>query len=309
MMSLQHAFQLFDQHIFESGPYLRAFDALTDIDTHEHSILTHIGSLLPLGKGVINVPVSTSIPEIFRATKMSVSTVRRKLKALEGKGYLIVRPVFFTNASGKVQQGANEYLLTTKAFDAYFGMFPVVGSSAEKPAGGRSSDSPIELLQEGNRTCEQEVAIVVSHWENVTGLAVSPSEREEFAGKFMTLAQPASHFLDKIDRISDDPQALRIARNINVLCLPREVTGDRGLGNILQPDIAQHLHQKASGRELPKDDRDLLFAINTRLATEISEVSRQRLEILRETVSRCNFAISLKLYQRHFLEASTARLC
>lgn len=310
-MSHQHAFQLFDRNVFESGPYLRAFDALSDTDAHEHSLLTYLGSLLPNGKGVIDEPVSPSIPEIFRATKMSVSTVRRKLRSLEDKGYLVVRSVHYLNSRGKSQQGANHYHLTAKAFDTYMGVHPVAGDALaentqpvqEFPSSSVSIPEVIEPIPSAapyhsQKTIEA-IDAIVSNWERSIGFGVGPEERAAFSEKFEKLRQPIQFYLERIERILTDPKALSVARNINFLCLPYEITDDR----------IRSGHTQQCDPHLPKNDRALLIAIDARLASEVSEASRRRLEILRETVSCCNFEISLKLYQKHILRVPTVMQC
>ncbi|HET9241256.1 MAG TPA: helix-turn-helix domain-containing protein, partial [Oligoflexus sp.] len=94
MSNLQQLFPS-DHPVFSGGRYLRAFDHLHDIGHYEHSILTYIGSLLPFDKGFLDHPAFPSIATISRSTKISESTVRKKLRSLEKKGYVIVKAVRF----------------------------------------------------------------------------------------------------------------------------------------------------------------------------------------------------------------------
>lgn len=309
-MSRQHAFQHFDQNVFETGPYLKAFDVLKDIDSFEHGILTYLGSQLPPGRGVINSPVSPSIPEIFRATKMSVSTVRRKLQSLEKKGYLIIKSNIYTNSNGKTQQGANEYLLTSKTFDAYFATIPVVAiendcsrlTAIQENSDLQNDDHTDDELNASSQQKAQQSAndaeMIVSHWEKCKGTSVCLYEREEFTHKFKNANKPTSHYIDKIGKIITDPSLARIAQNINSLFILREPS-DKVASKDTHPDP----------HSIPKDDKDLLSAINSLLAAELSDSDRERLGIIRETVLRCNFDLGLKLYKRHYLQASRVRLC
>jgi hypothetical protein len=115
MSNLQQLFPL-DHPVFSGGRYLRAFDHLHDIDHYEHSILTYIGSLLPFDKGFLDHPAFPSIATISRSTKISESTVRKKLRSLEKKGYVIVKAVRFMNNQGKYQQSSNNHYLAPLAF-------------------------------------------------------------------------------------------------------------------------------------------------------------------------------------------------
>lgn len=118
MSNLRQLFPL-DHPVFSGGRYLRAFDHLHDIDHYEHSILTYIGSLLPFDKGFLDHPAFPSIATISRSTKISESTVRKKLRTLEKKGYVKVKAMRFLNCQGKYQQSSNDYYLATLAFEFY----------------------------------------------------------------------------------------------------------------------------------------------------------------------------------------------
>jgi DNA-binding transcriptional ArsR family regulator len=118
MSNLQKLFPL-DHPVFSGGRYLRAFDHLHDIDHYEHSILTYIGSLLPFDKGFLDHPAFPSIATISRSTKISESTVRKKLRSLEKNGYVKVKAVRFLNYQGKYQQSSNDYYLAPLAFEFF----------------------------------------------------------------------------------------------------------------------------------------------------------------------------------------------
>jgi hypothetical protein len=118
MSNLHHLFPL-DHSVFSGGRYLRAFDHLHDIDHYEHSILTYIGSLLPFDKGFLDHPAFPSIATISRSTKISESTVRKKLRTLEKKGYVKVKAIRFLNCQGKYQQSSNDYFLAPLAFEFF----------------------------------------------------------------------------------------------------------------------------------------------------------------------------------------------
>jgi DNA-binding transcriptional ArsR family regulator len=118
MSNLHQVFPL-DHPVFSGGRYLRAFDHLYDIDHYEHSILTYIGSLLPFDKGFLDHPAFPSIATISRSTKISESTVRKKLRSLEKKGYVKVKAVRTLNYQGKYQQSSNDYYLAPIAFEFF----------------------------------------------------------------------------------------------------------------------------------------------------------------------------------------------
>jgi DNA-binding Lrp family transcriptional regulator len=118
MSNLQQLFSS-DHPAFSGGRYLRAFDHLHDIDHYEHSILTYIGSLLPFDKGFLDHPAFPSIATISRSTKISESTVRKKLRSLEKKGYVKVKAVRILNYQGKYQQSSNDYYLAPMAFEFF----------------------------------------------------------------------------------------------------------------------------------------------------------------------------------------------
>jgi hypothetical protein len=105
--------------VFAGGRYLRAFDHLHDIDHFEHSILTYIGSLMPYDKGFVDHPAFPSIATISRATKICESTVRKKIRQLEKKGYVRVKAMRFLNCQGRFQQGSNDYYLAPLAFEFF----------------------------------------------------------------------------------------------------------------------------------------------------------------------------------------------
>jgi len=105
--------------VFQGGRYLRAFDTASDIDHYEHSILTYLGSLMPFDKGFVDQPAFPSIATIARSTKISEATVRKKLRCLQGKGYVKVEAVRFLNEHGYFQQSSNNYFLSDLAFEFF----------------------------------------------------------------------------------------------------------------------------------------------------------------------------------------------
>lgn len=122
MTTQRDSFSLTDP-VFEGGRYLRAFDSLpSDVDSHQHHILIFLGSYMPFDKGFIDRPVFPSIPTISRATRISESTVRKKLRLLERGGYLKVQTVRLINRQGKWEQSSNNYFFTQQAFDFYAGV-------------------------------------------------------------------------------------------------------------------------------------------------------------------------------------------
>jgi hypothetical protein len=240
------------------------------------------------------------------------------MQALEDKGYLIIRSVHFKNGKGKIQQAANEYLLTAKAFDAYFAMLPVASDNLDEdrslapenqslPERDPLGDGQGERFQHDRQTAESDIDTIVSRWEMAIGIPVSSSEREKFTAKFNAIAQPASYFLNRIERIAAEPKLMRIARNINFLMLPVAILDDKSK---LRKESEHKLVDAAPqsrpiGNELPNNDRALLHAIESQLSMATSSATRERLEILRETVSCCNFDLSLRLYKKHILHVST----
>ncbi len=142
MSNLHQIFPL-DHQVFSGGRYLRAFDHLHDIDHYEHSILTYIGSLLPFDKGFLDHPAFPSISTISRSTKISESTVRKKLRSLEKKGYVKVKAVRILNYQGKYQQSSNDYYLAPMAFEFFQDVMATRNhiQSIRKRAVGDSFDS------------------------------------------------------------------------------------------------------------------------------------------------------------------------
>jgi hypothetical protein len=97
---MSNLFEIFPRNhpVFAGGRYLSAFDHLHDIDHFEHSILTYLGSLMPYDKGFVDHPAFPSIATISRATKICESTIRKKIRQLERKGYIKVKAVRFLAA-------------------------------------------------------------------------------------------------------------------------------------------------------------------------------------------------------------------
>ncbi|MDQ3233685.1 MAG: helix-turn-helix domain-containing protein, partial [Pseudobdellovibrionaceae bacterium] len=118
MSNLHQLFPL-DHLVFSGGRYLRAFDHLHDIDHYEHSILTYLGSLMPFDKGFVDHPAFPSIATISRATKICESTVRKKIRQLEKKGYVRVKAMRYLNCQCRFQQGSNDYYLAPLAFEFF----------------------------------------------------------------------------------------------------------------------------------------------------------------------------------------------
>jgi hypothetical protein len=118
---MSNLFEIFPPNhpVFAGGRYLRAFDHLHDTDHFEHSILTYLGSLMPYDKGFVDHPAFPSIATISRATKICESTVRKKIRQLERKGYVKVKAVRFLNCQGRFQQSSNDYYLAPLAFEFF----------------------------------------------------------------------------------------------------------------------------------------------------------------------------------------------
>jgi hypothetical protein len=119
--NMSNLFEIFPPNhpVFAGGRYLRAFDHLHDIDHFEHSILTYLGSLMPYDKGFVDHPAFPSIATISRATKICESTVRKKIRQLEKKGYIRVKAMRFLNSQGRFQQSSNDYYLSPLAFEFF----------------------------------------------------------------------------------------------------------------------------------------------------------------------------------------------
>ena len=105
---------------FSGGRYLRAFDAIEDIDQCSHHILVYLGSRMPYDQGTfVGIQVWPSIATISQCTKMDSSTVRRKVHRLAEMGYITAKRNKRMNNAGKWEQGSNTYALTEKAFLQY----------------------------------------------------------------------------------------------------------------------------------------------------------------------------------------------
>jgi hypothetical protein len=118
MSHLHNVFPI-GHRVYQGGRYLRAFDHAPDIDHFEHSILTFLGSLMPFDKGFVDHPAFPSVLTIASSTKISQSTVRKKLRSLQGKGYLKVEAIRYLNERGHFQQSSNNYFLSVLAFEFY----------------------------------------------------------------------------------------------------------------------------------------------------------------------------------------------
>jgi predicted transcriptional regulator len=108
-----------DHDVFKGGRYLEALSCLEDIDHYELAILQYLGSKMPFDKGFIDRVAFPSVSTISHATKISESTVRKKIKSLVGKGYVKKRERRLMNERGHWQQSSNDYSLTSLAFEKY----------------------------------------------------------------------------------------------------------------------------------------------------------------------------------------------
>jgi hypothetical protein len=144
-----------DHRVFQGGRYLRAFDHAPDIDHYEHSILTYLGSLMPFDKGFVSHAAFPSIATISRSTKISEATVRKKLRSLQGKGYVNVEAVRFLNERGFFQQSSNNYFLSDLAFQFFedvIGSHHYIGTIRKRAVGEAysfSRDEPSPLSGAG----------------------------------------------------------------------------------------------------------------------------------------------------------------
>ncbi len=132
MSNLHNVYPL-GHRVYQGGRYLRAFDHASDIDHYEHSILTYLGSLMPFDKKFVDHPAFPSIATIHLATKISESTVRKRLKSLQSKGYIKIDAVRFLNDRGHFEQSSNNYFLSSRAFQ----FFDNVLSSREQISSNR----------------------------------------------------------------------------------------------------------------------------------------------------------------------------
>jgi hypothetical protein len=74
---------------------------------------------MPYDKGFVDHPAFPSIATISRATKICESTVRKKIRQLEKKGYIRVKAMRFLNSQGRFQQSSNDYYLSPLAFEFF----------------------------------------------------------------------------------------------------------------------------------------------------------------------------------------------
>ncbi|NRA68792.1 MAG: hypothetical protein HRU19_30190 [Pseudobacteriovorax sp.] len=118
-MSKIHSIYPPDHPVFQGGRYLAAFASLDDIDYYELSILQYLASKMPFDKGFVGKVAFPSIATISRSTKIPESTVRKKIKSLVTKGYVIKQERRIINEQGRWQQLTNDYYLTEKAFEVY----------------------------------------------------------------------------------------------------------------------------------------------------------------------------------------------
>jgi hypothetical protein len=81
---------------------------------------------MPFDKGFVSHVAWPSVATISRSTKISEATVRKKLRSLQGKGYVKVEAVRFLNERGFFQQSSNNYFLSDLAFQFFE---DVIGSS------------------------------------------------------------------------------------------------------------------------------------------------------------------------------------
>jgi hypothetical protein len=257
MSNVQLSYNSPNHPAFSGGRYLKAFDHLHDIDHYEHSILTYLGSLMPFDKGFIDHPAFPSIATIARSTKISESTIRKKLRSLESKHYLKTKPVRFLNTQGKFQQSSNDYHLTTKAFDIYQDVQatknqirhirkrsnltiiqntpPLSSQQAQphttdthphrQPLPNSSTDNPKENPQptvscSEDRdifTLKTEVDRIVEAWESVVKVPVSKRQKETFLQQYVRIRGHEIFYMERILKLSSDPYLLSRALSINFL--------------------------------------------------------------------------------------------
>ncbi|WP_176736210.1 helix-turn-helix domain-containing protein [Oligoflexus tunisiensis] len=256
MSNAQLSYNSPDHPVFSGGRYLRAFDHLHDIDHYEHSILTYLGSLMPFDKGFIDHPAFPSIATIARSTKISESTVRKKLRSLESKNYLKTKTVRFLNTQGKFQQSSNDYSFTTQAFDTYTDVLasrnqiksirrrssltlihtPPLSSQGPSPRGSRTTphreplpnslkdhpkDNPKSTASCSDDrdifTMKSEVDRIVEVWEDVTKKPVTKGQKETFLQQYVRIRGHEIFYMERLLRLASDSYLLGRAHSINFL--------------------------------------------------------------------------------------------
>jgi hypothetical protein len=257
MSQAQLSYNSPDHPAFLGGRYLKAFDHLHDIDHYEHSILTYLGSLMPFDKGFINFPAFPSIATIARCTKISESTVRKKLRSLESKNYLRTQTRRFLNNQGKFEQSSNDYLFTSKAFDLYQDVqatknqikhirkrtrlklvphtpplspihpqpTPETTHPPREPSPNSYTENPKEDPQPIVSCSEDrdlamlkdEVDRIIEAWESVVKAPVSPRQRETFLQHYVRIGGHEILYMERILKLISDPALFKRAQSINFL--------------------------------------------------------------------------------------------
>ncbi|SME91701.1 helix-turn-helix domain-containing protein [Pseudobacteriovorax antillogorgiicola] len=118
MSDIRSKFPL-DHRVFRGGRYLEAFASLDDIDHFELLILLYLGSKMPFDKGFVGQVAFPSVATISRQTKIPESTLRKKIKSLVKKGYLIKNERILMNERGHWQQSSNDYIITNDSFEEF----------------------------------------------------------------------------------------------------------------------------------------------------------------------------------------------
>ena len=256
-MSALHSKYSLDHEVFGGGRYLQAFSALEDIDHYELAILQYLGHRMPFTKGFVGKAAFPSVATMSVETKISESTLRKKINRLICKGYLIKEVRHVVNKFGRFEQSSNDYYLTDLAFDKYLGVIetkkelsavrmravgesvpyhsdspplqkPVVVASLPdkgsipqtepKSSAKNQSKSIIDQFFEGDAYHpERDVDEITLCWEKVIKKPVSIFEKRRFIADYVKTRSNVVMMLEAIKEISEDPYLFERANSINWL--------------------------------------------------------------------------------------------
>ena len=256
MSDLRSKYSL-DHEVFGGGRYLQAFSALEDIDHYELAILQYLGHRMPFHKGFVGKAAFPSVATMSVETKIAESTLRKKIKSLICKGYLIKKTRRVVNKFGRFEQSSNDYFLTDLAFDKYLGVIetqkqltlirkravgehtpfpseraPLTHEANTRATSGKGSLSEAEPNSQAKIPKEKlidsffegepyqpksDVDEIIECWEKVIKKPVSPFEKQRFVSDYIKTRSNIVMMLEAIKETSKDPYLFERAKSINWL--------------------------------------------------------------------------------------------
>jgi hypothetical protein len=212
---------------------------------------------MPFDRGFVDHPAFPSVARIASSTKICASTVRKKMQALQAKGYVKIKEVRFLNAQGHFQQSSNNYLFTTLAFQIFDSVLesqqhisqvmkraagdffsvstPAPSPSSEQVGYYESKESPLQstvpnsLPKASNEdlnppyfsrdpfTMKAEVDRIAEIWEKLLNFPVSKGEKAKFLREYVRVNGNELYYSERLLSVAECPYLCSRAQSLNFL--------------------------------------------------------------------------------------------